>query len=153
MAGYGLHIDRIIAAGGGDGGGSPQIGRFYGQGIVAGAEVDVQGLDIAVRDATVDGLTADHGVGAHAEPGDVVRRQNAGVVGRAVAVEDVQGIHLLAFDHVEVAVDRSVEVVVPGRRLLRFGNIRKQGGKHDPVADDLLDLVHRAPAVAVQDGE
>ena len=109
----GLDVDVVVTGATGDVGRSG-VCREDVEDIVAATQFDVEHLEVAIDDAARQGATADDGIAAHAEAGEVIRRQEACVIGRAVAVEDVQRIHLLRFVHAGIQVDRPVEVLVAG---------------------------------------
>ena len=107
----GLDVDVVVTGAAGDVGRSG-MRREDVEDIVAAAQLDVEHLEVAVHNAARQRAAGDDGIAAHAEAGEVVRRQEAFVIGRAVAVVDVQRIHLLSLIHAGVQIDRPIEVMV-----------------------------------------
>ena len=146
MAGDGLDVDRVVARPAVEVG-RAGVRRLDGEGVVAAAELDVQGLEVVVLDAARQLAAGDHGVAAHAEAGQVIGGQVADVVGRAVAVEDVHDVDLLRLVDAEVQVDRAVEVAVSGLGLLQLLDL-----EHGEGADRRdCRLGAEAAALAVDD--
>ena len=111
----GLDVDVVIA-GAGRNVGAAGVGRNNLEGIVAAAQFDVEDLEVAVDDPARQRAAGDDRIAAHAEAGQVVGSEDAHVIGGAVAVVDVEGIHLRRLFDAGVQVDRPVEVFIAGKR-------------------------------------
>ncbi len=132
------HVHRVRPAFGSDGGVATQgqhihaivprarvqvgracVGREDREVVVAGAELDVQGLDPEVGDPARQLPPADHHIAPHAQPGQGRIGEDPRVVRRTVAMVDVNHVHLLRLVHAQVQVHRAVVVLVAHHRLLR----------------------------------
>ena len=74
--------------------------------VVTGTKLDEDLFEVVELDATRDAASADDGIAAHAEAREAVGRQRRNVVGRAVAVEDVERVDLVGFVNTFVRVER-----------------------------------------------
>ena len=147
IAGDGLHDDCVTALAGADVRGAV-VGGLDREGVVAVAQLDVQHLEVRVNNAAGENAPADHGLVAHAEAGDRRRRQDADIIGRAVAVEEVQRIDLGGLSDPNVRVNRRVEVAVARRGNDQFARLLDHtiGRRHQSTGTEQLE--RRADRVA-----
>ena len=103
------------------------VGGQDGEGVVAAAQLDADGLEAFVVDAALQRLAADHRVRAHAQAVNALVGQPADVLGRAVGVADVEHIHLQRLVHAQVGVQRRKVVV---------GAHRHGGARRGPIAGE-----------------
>ena len=127
--------------------GRPGVGGDDREVVLAIAQRDVEDLEVAVRDAARQRAAGDDGVAAHAKAGQVIGCQYAHVVGRAVAIEDIEGIDLRRLVDPGVEVDRAVEVVVARLRRVELA------GLDDSDLADRRDVGRRDKGLAGEVGD
>ena len=108
-----LDRHRVAARAGVEVGGAA-VGGLDGEVVVAAAQPNVQHFHAEVANPAVELAALDDGFVGHAEAGQAVGGQHADVVGRAEAVEDVDGVDLVGLVHPGVRVHRREEVAVAG---------------------------------------
>ena len=117
----GLDVDRIVAVAGADTGGA-LVGTLNREGIIAATQFDINGLEVIVGDTARNQDAGDYRVTAHAKTGQGRCGKGSLVVRRAVAIVDVQDIHLSTFIDPYVRINRGIEIVDPG-----LGHTRQTG--------------------------
>ena len=151
VAGAG-HADHVIAVAGIDQGGARQrfdvecvcaaapqdagaagMGGEHVEGVVAETQLDVDGLEVPVAEATLQCGAADDGVGAHAQTVDAVLGQPARIVGGAVGVAQIEHVNLHHLVDEQVRVQRR-KVVVGAHHGSGTGRRPVAGEQHRVVA-------------------
>ena len=84
--------------------------RFDHEIIIAVTELNIEHFKVFVVNSTVKDTPTDYGFFRHSETRYIVVSQRAGVIGRAVAIKEGQGIHLRLFGYTDIRINRCVEV-------------------------------------------
>ena len=125
----GLDQDRIAAVARPDTRRALMSG-FDGEDVIAGAEPDIEDLEVAIDDAAGQGPAADDRIPPHAETGQVILGQDTDVVGRAVAVVHVERVDLVFLVDSSVEVHGPEEVLIAHHRLAGLFRPRHRDPHH-----------------------
>ena len=106
-----LHVDRVVAGTGHDRRRSV-VRALDRDRVVPGPEVEVDRLEVRVRDPSGHGPPGHDRVAAHPQAGERVLRQHAGLVRRIGGVVDVERVDLLGLDDPRVEVERREVVLI-----------------------------------------
>ncbi len=133
--------------------GSPIMRALNCERVVSVPQFETQGLQVPVPDAARQFHASDNRIRPHAQAVEVIFGQNARIVGRTVAVKDVQAVHLILFIHPHVGINGSVEVIMAYQVIGVNPGIRPgvlEGHRVILYAQDLHD---RSRCRSVKDGK